>query len=79
MITIPGTNDFYALIYPTDKFNTTLQLIKGSLNSPEYQLMGDSIPYSFYDIASFADLYYCPLSKKLVAVTLYNSKGMLPT
>ncbi|MGF6930182.1 DNA-binding SARP family transcriptional activator [Chitinophaga sp. W2I13] len=75
MITIPGTNDFYALIYPTDKFNTTLQLIKGSLNSPEYQLMGDSIPYSFYDIASFADLYYCPVSKKLVAVTLYNSKG----
>ncbi|SEW36714.1 hypothetical protein [Chitinophaga arvensicola] len=74
MITIPGSSDFYALIYPTDKFNTSLQLIKGNFHTPEYQLMGDAIPYSFYDIASFADLYYCPLSKKLVAVTLYNSK-----
>ncbi|SKD10063.1 Kelch motif-containing protein [Chitinophaga ginsengisegetis] len=74
MVTIPGSSDFYALIYPTDKFNTTLQLIKGNFSSSEYKLMGDAIPYSFYDIASFADLYYCPLSKKLVAVTLYNSK-----
>ncbi|MBO9154521.1 hypothetical protein ACFOTA_20075 [Chitinophaga sp. GCM10012297] len=69
-----ASRDFYTLIYPTDKFNSSLQLIKGSLSAPEYQLMGDSIPYSFYDIRSFADLYYCPVSKKLVAVTLYNAK-----
>lgn len=69
-----ATRDFYTLIYPTDKFNSSLQLIKGSLSAPAYQLMGDSIPYSFYDIRSFADLYYCPVSKKLVAVTLYNAK-----
>lgn len=69
-----ATREYYTLIYPTDKFNSSLQLIKGSLASPGYQLMGDSIPYSFYDIRSFADLFYCPVSKKLVAVTLYNSK-----
>ncbi|WP_162946596.1 hypothetical protein [Chitinophaga barathri] len=69
-----ATREYYTLIYPTDKFNSSLQLIKGSLAEPGYQLMGDSIPYSFYDIRSFADLYYCPVSKKLVAVTLYNAK-----
>lgn len=69
-----ATRDFYALIHPIDRFNSVLQLMKGSLQSPEYQLMGDTIPYAFHDIESFADLYYCPVSKKLVAVTLFTNK-----
>ena len=69
-----ATNQFYGLIYPIDRFTSTLQLIKGSLNSPEYELMADTIPYSFHDIESFSDLYYCPASQKLVAVTLLNQK-----
>ena len=70
-----ATNDFYSLIYPIDRFNSSLQLIKGSLNSPGYALVADSIPYSFHDIESFVDLYYSPASKKLVAVTLFSSKN----
>jgi two-component SAPR family response regulator len=66
-------NQFYGLIFPIDKFNSHLQLIRGSLSSPEYEFLGDSIPYSFHDIESFADLYYCPSSKKLVAVTLVSA------
>ncbi len=69
-----ATNQFYGLIYPIDRFNSSLQLIRGSLNSPEYELMGDSIPYLFHDIESFSDLFYCPSSQKLVAVTLLNSQ-----
>jgi two-component SAPR family response regulator len=69
-----STNQFYGLIYPIDRFTSTLQLIRGSLTSPEYELMGDTIPYSFHDIESFSDLYYCPSSQKLVAVTLFNQK-----
>ena len=69
-----ASSQYYALIYSNDKFNSALQLISGSLRSPGYQLLGDEIPYSFYDIKSFADLYYCPLSKQLVAVTLYTDK-----
>lgn len=69
-----ATRDFYALIHPIDRFNSVLQLMKGSLQTPEYQLMGDTIPYAFHDIESFADLYYCPVSKKLVAVTLFTNK-----
>lgn len=74
LIIDPGSRDFYTLIYPRDKFNSKLQLIKGSLETPSYQLMGDTIPYSFYDIESYADLFYCPVSKKLITVTLYHSK-----
>jgi two-component SAPR family response regulator len=65
-------NEFYGLIFPNQKFNSSLQLIKGSLTKPNYQVLGNKIPYQFYDIRSFADLYYCPVSKKLVAVTLYR-------
>jgi two-component SAPR family response regulator len=64
---------FYGLIFPIDRFNSHLQLIRGSLSFPEYEFLGDSIPYSFHDIESFADLYYCPSSKKLVAVTLVSA------
>jgi two-component SAPR family response regulator len=70
-----ATNNFYGLIYPIDRFNSSLQLIKGSLSSPEYELMGDSIPYSFHDIESFSDLFYCPFSQKLVAVTILSLKN----
>lgn len=69
-----ATRDYYALTYPIDRFNSVLQLIKGSLRSPEYELMGDTLPYDYHDIESFADLYYCPVSQKLVAVTLFTDK-----
>jgi two-component SAPR family response regulator len=74
LVIIPGTNNFYSLIYPIDRFNSSLQLIKGSLTTPTYELVGDSIPYAYHDIESFADLFYCPASQKLVAVTLFSSK-----
>ncbi|WP_142686701.1 galactose oxidase [Chitinophaga polysaccharea] len=70
----PATRNYYALIFPDDKFNTTLQLVEGSLKAPGLKPLADAIPYSFHDIKSFADLYYCRNSKKLVAVTLYTSK-----
>jgi DNA-binding SARP family transcriptional activator len=65
---------YYALVFPNDRFNSTLQLIKGSLTSPDYQALGDTIPYSFYDVRSYADLYYSPTGKKLIAVTFYTNK-----
>lgn len=75
MVVDAPTNTWYALVYPTDRFNAALQLIQGSLSSPAYNLLGDSIPYSYYDIASYSDLYYCKTSKKLVAVTLYTTNN----
>jgi two-component SAPR family response regulator len=67
------TGDYYALSYPIDRFNSSLQLIKGSLQSSDYILLGDTIPYAFHDIESFVDLYYCAASKKLAAITLFTN------
>ncbi|WP_183576848.1 galactose oxidase [Mucilaginibacter sp. X5P1] len=61
---------YYGLVFPQNKYNSSLQLIKGSLNDPSYKILTSAIPYSFNDIHSFADLYYCPASNKFVVVTL---------
>lgn len=65
---------FYGLIFQNDIFNSSLQLVQGSLKKPEIKWLGSSIPYSFYDRQSFVDLYYSPEAGKLVAVTLFGPK-----
>lgn len=62
---------FYALTFVNHIFNSSLAMIKGSLKNPSYEFVGSRIPYTFHDISSFADLYYCKVSKKFVAVLLY--------
>ncbi|SEM04752.1 Two-component response regulator, SAPR family, consists of REC, wHTH and BTAD domains [Chitinophaga rupis] len=74
MVIDATAKEYYALVYPNDKFNSELQLIRGSLQSPKYQLLGTTIPYTYHDVQSFADLYYCADSKKLAGVTIYTSK-----
>lgn len=66
---------YTGLIFPQNKYNSTLQLITGKLNSPSYKIVGSAIPYSFHDIHAFADLYYCPPIKKFVAVTFLRSES----
>jgi hypothetical protein len=61
---------YYGLVFPQRKYNSSLQLICGSLINSSYTFIGGSVPYSFHDIRSFADLYYCPASKKFIVVTL---------
>jgi DNA-binding SARP family transcriptional activator len=63
---------YYGLIYPQHKFNSNLQLIKGSIDKADYHLVGDTIPYLFHDIHSFADLCYFQNSNKFLAVTLFK-------
>lgn len=62
-------HSYYALCFDRSKYDTKLRLIKGSLFKPEYQFLGNSIPYSFHDVVSDADLYFSPGSKQLIAVT----------
>lgn len=69
-----AAQEYYALVYPNDQFNSELQLIRGSLRLPQYSLLGAPLPYAYHDVQSFADLYYCAGSKKLVAITIYTSK-----
>ena len=63
---------YYGLIFPQHKFNSNLQLIKGSLDKADYHLVGDTIPYLFHDITSYADVCYFPRSGKFLAVTLFK-------
>jgi len=63
---------YYGLAFPQHKYNSSLRLLCGSLNNPSYYLIGSNIPYTFHDIHSFADLYYCADSKKFIAVTLFR-------
>lgn len=62
---------YYALIFPNYTYNSNLQLIEGSLDSASFKKLGNQIPYTFYDINSFADLFYCEKSEKFIAVTLF--------
>lgn len=63
------TRNYYALAFPEYNYSSHLQLIKGSLDKPGFDYMGDSIPYDFLDIRSYADLFLFKKSKKLFAVT----------
>jgi len=75
MIINSSDRSYYVLAFPVFKYDSYLQLIKGSLDKPEYSLLGDQIPYQFLDIVSFSDLYYCSQNRKLIAVTLQNKEG----
>lgn len=65
-----SSKTYYGLVFPHDKNNSHLRLIKGSLKNSSFKYIGSAIPYRFYGDFSFADLYYCPDSKKFVVVTL---------
>lgn len=63
---------YFGLIFPKHKFNSGLQMIKGSLQEPTFQAVGDKIPFEFQDVDAYADLFYSPTAKRFVAVTLYS-------
>ncbi|RFM34513.1 Kelch repeat-containing protein [Chitinophaga silvisoli] len=68
-------HSYYALTYANDRMESSLQLIKGSLDKPEYTKLGNEIPYQFYDIKSTASLYYYAKGQELIAVSLYTSEN----
>ncbi|HMH33791.1 MAG TPA: hypothetical protein VK543_12215 [Puia sp.] len=71
----PRTNNYFGLIFPNDSSSSNLQLIKGSLSDSTFKFLGNTIPFTFHDIESFADLYYSPVSNKLIAIVLNYSKA----
>lgn len=73
MVIDTKTQSYYALTYANDKMESSLQLIKGSLQKPTFVKLGNAIPYQFYDIKSSAALYYYEAGQQLIAVTMYTS------
>ncbi|MBI9057266.1 MAG: hypothetical protein JEZ01_05800 [Labilibaculum sp.] len=68
-------SSFYTLMFPCQKSSTYLKVAKGFLNDPKLYFIGDSIPYEFVDIKSFADLYYWESENKLIALTSKETEG----
>lgn len=66
-----STNTIYGLMFPKNKFKSSLQLISISPDGKEIKELGSTVPFDFHDIKSFADLYYSKASNKFVAVTMY--------
>ena len=70
----PNNRSYFALAFPTLDYNGNLQLIRGSLDDPSAELVGDELPYLFKDTESFADLFYFPYSQKLITFTAYSDQ-----
>ncbi|PKQ64208.1 hypothetical protein BZG02_05130 [Labilibaculum filiforme] len=70
---------FYTLVFPCQKSSTHLKVAKAFINDPKLYFIGDSIPYEFIDIKSFADLYYCESENKLIALTSQESNSEAET
>lgn len=66
---------FYTLTYINKLYNTQLQIREFSIHSPESRLVGNTIPYIFNDVRSYCDLFLCPKSGKLLAVTTHTKES----
>jgi DNA-binding SARP family transcriptional activator len=66
-------NNMYALSFSKYQFDNQLQLVRISLDKPELIQLGNAIDYSFLDISSQADLFYCQRTAELIAVSSYNA------
>lgn len=65
----PESNCFYTLCFNHKDEKSSLRILKAMLTKPGYEFIGDSIPYYFIDIKSYADVFYFGASRKLVAIT----------
>lgn len=68
---------YYGLTFPKHRFDADMQLIKGSLDKPEFSEVGEKVPFRFRDIQSYADLFYGKTSKRFLTATLFNTSDTL--
>lgn len=64
-------NALYTLCFSHHDEKSHLRILKASLTKPEFEFVGDSIPYYFIDVQSYADLFYWKSQRKLVAITSF--------
>jgi DNA-binding SARP family transcriptional activator len=71
-----NNRDYYALIFEKNKYESALQLIRGSIDSSGVEIVGDKIPYKFFDIRSNASMFFFPGQNKLFACTSFVTDSM---
>lgn len=71
------TNDMHAkgLFFTPSRFSSALVLKDLDLESGEEVVLGDTLPYTFLDVNSHADLLYLPSEKCYYAVTVHQIDG----
>ncbi|MDF1572479.1 MAG: hypothetical protein P1P82_12785 [Bacteroidales bacterium] len=69
-------NCYYALKFNPLSKNTKLQLIKGNLRNPKWNIMADPVPYSFIPEKSDIALFYHAGDKKMFCLTSYYSDSL---
>lgn len=69
LIVDKNRNVFYTLSYSNLRYLTSIVLHRYSLDKPEYEVLGDSIPYLFADTKSYCDLYLNSEKTKLYVLT----------
>ncbi|SEM76395.1 hypothetical protein SAMN05216436_107114 [bacterium A37T11] len=65
---------YYGVIFNPGKYESSLQLVQGSLLSPDLRMLADTIPFIFHDTHSIVNLYYSEREQKLYLVTLLWSE-----
>ena len=65
------TRDYYALVFEKSKFDGHLQLIRGTLNSPNVGMVGNKIPFQFLDVRTSTGLLFMEEQNKLIAYSTY--------
>ncbi|WP_106832306.1 hypothetical protein [Parabacteroides pacaensis] len=61
------------LFFNPTRFLSGLTLKNLNLKTGELTSLGDTIPYTFHDVSSYADLLYLPAQKRYYAVTLHQA------
>ena len=64
----------YGLFFNPHRYHSSLVLKALHLQTGEIEVLGDTIPYLFQDISSYADLIYLPQQQKYYAVTVYQTE-----
>lgn len=63
------------LFFNPGRFQSALVLKDLNLENGETQALGDTLPYTFLDVNSYADLMYLPAEKSYYAVTVHRVEG----
>ncbi len=67
-VPVPEQGCLYTLVFPNDRFHSSLTLARINVETGKMELFADPIPFLFLDIRSSLDLFYCGATEKIYAV-----------
>ena len=79
LITDDADSSFYAVCYPHHLPEPYLKLNKFSINNPEYETLGDSIPVKFKEQSGQTFFFYDKLSEEFIVAIRDSLASQFPT